>query len=310
MFFSAESCDELEYVLYEIIQKIATDATVQGNITDSVGDAFYPVDETGAPLNAGDKILLDGTRAPADYAGTEFGIIGTDDNGRFTVTWNTQNIPTAGGWHGTVLVKAKEDLLGGNAVPTNYGNASVEAVSYTTPSVTTPIRLKTQDVIQQEDANKPENQRRTNYKTKVDDLATPLVNVNELQFSNSETVWTVYLGTEVEPEEQLKRQYREIRVDQVITAGEDKYKQVDNHPVTGEDSLKDTISGSAALYPVEKNSVSDGREGAITGTPTRFTMNDLLKTLVEGKDYTWWDYTNGEPNYTEFFRQAASGTGI
>ena len=170
MFYKAESGDELEYVLYEIIQKIMIDATVQGNVTDTVGEAFYPVDKaTGMPLKPGDKIDLEGNKIDESYAG----FYGTIDQDGRTIHWNNQDFNHTG-WHGTVYVKAKEDFLGGTAVRTNAG-AVVEAVSYTTPSNHDPVPLK------------PKTPEDKNYVVKIDNLETPLVNVNELQFSELET---------------------------------------------------------------------------------------------------------------------------
>jgi hypothetical protein len=65
------------------------------------------------------------------------------------------------------------------------------------------------------------------------------------------------------------------------------------------------------LYPV-KQSISDKRESEIEAgkTPVTYTMNDLLKKLVAGKNYEWWDYAKGEPKYKEFFEAASTSDGI
>ena len=61
LFYSAKSGDELDAILNQIIRGLIDDAIVVGNITDKVGDAFYPVDkETGKPLVANDIIDLNG----------------------------------------------------------------------------------------------------------------------------------------------------------------------------------------------------------------------------------------------------------
>ncbi|MBQ6222733.1 MAG: VWA domain-containing protein, partial [Solobacterium sp.] len=177
MFFKAETGDELEYALYGIIQKILIDANVQGDVTDKVGEAFYPVDKnTGIPLKAGDEIDLDGNVVTGDtsYTGPR-GVLGSDLQ---TFTWTDQEF-THEGWHGTVYVKAKEDFLGGNAVRTNEGNASIQAKTYKTPSMTQPVELR----------EKKTDGTDTNYILEVNDLESPLVNVNEHQFSETDTEW-------------------------------------------------------------------------------------------------------------------------
>lgn len=298
LFFKADSGDELEYALYQILQKIMVDANVQGKVTDTVGEAFYPVDlETGVQLTAGNVINLDGVLIGQTEAGLTnaqkaagYGVIQEDGK---TIVWTNQEF-THEGWHGTVYVKAKEDFLGGNAVRTNSGKASIEAESYKTPSMTQPVALR--EKTQSDD----------HYILKVDDLASPLVNVNELSFTQNETEWTVYLGTEVDPEKQLEALYKKILVEQKITAGQDL------EPAGG-DNLKDHVIGGEEnyLYPV-RQSISDKRESEIEDgkTPVTFTMNDLLKKLVAGKNYDWWDYTKGEPKYKEFFAAASTDEGI
>ena len=298
MFFKADSGDELEYALYQILQKIMVDASVQGKVTDTVGDAFYPVDlETGVQLSAGNVIGLDGrmlgeTEAElSDEQKAEgYGVIQSDEK---TIVWSGQEI-THDGWQGTVYVKAKEDFLGGNAVRTNSGEASIEAESYKTPSMTEPVALR--DKTATDD----------HYVLKVDDLASPLMNVNELQFTMNETDWTVYLGTEVDPEKQLEALYKKILVEQKVTEGQDLEPEE-------KDNLKDHVTGGKEnyLYPL-KQSISDKRESEIEEgkTPVTFTLNDLLKKLAAGKNYDWWDYSKGEPKYKEFFEAASTGSGI
>ena len=48
------------------------------------------------------------------------------------------------------------------------------------------------------------------------ELETPRVNVNELNLTENNTEWTVYLGTEVNPREQLEELYNNILVEEVI----------------------------------------------------------------------------------------------
>lgn len=298
LFFKAESGDELQYALYEILQKIMVDADVQANVTDTVGEAFYPIDlETGTQLMPGNVINLNGVKIGESEAALSdeqkaagYGVLGSDGK---TITWTKQNF-THDGWHGTVYVKAKEDLLGGNAVRTNSGDASIEAVSYKTSSMTEPVPLRAKTASDE------------NYILKVDDLKTPLVNVNELNITQNETEWTVYLGTEVDPGKQMEALYKKILVEEKVTKG------LDLEP-TEKDKLPDHVDGGKEnyLYPV-KQSISDKRESEIEDgkTPVTFPFNDLLKKLVAGKDYSWWDYTKGEPKYQEFFEAASTGTGI
>ena len=66
--------------------------------------------------------------------------IGSDENGTY-VSWSAQELlpQEAGGWTKTIMVKAKDDFLGGDAVPTNGGKSGVtvdgETVLFPIPEV-------------------------------------------------------------------------------------------------------------------------------------------------------------------------------
>ena len=211
-FYNAQSGDELQYILYEILQKAMADAIVEGNVTDTVNEAFYPVDKaTGKPLEDGDKIDLEGNL----ITGTPSGAYGEikENDGTYTIEWKDQEF-TWDGWHGTFYQKAKEDFLGGNAVRTNSGQAVIESTGY---------KMKPgEKEIEFNDATKAKGEKK---------LDTPRVNVNELNLLENNTEWTVYLGTEVNPREQLEELYNKILVEEVVNSAVD----------TNNDGLKDKV---------------------------------------------------------------------
>ena len=278
-FYKADSGDELQYALYEVIQQVMADAIVVGNVTDTVNEAFYPVDkQTGTPLEAGNVIDLEGNK----IAGSEgdltneqkadgYGVIGTD-GGNYNVTWNGQNF-TWDGWHGTIYEKAKEDFLGGNAVRTNDPEkpATITSEGY---------KIRPEDPTI---AFKPEIQAQG-----TKSFETPRVNVNELDLTDTNTEWTVYLGTEIDPKSQLQAIYDNILVKEVVTAAED----VNN------DGFPDRMTGSGLYYPLTE-SASDRRESSAEGEQVTFKMKDLFKSLNGGRDITIDDLiTAGENGIT------------
>ncbi len=266
-FYKAETGDELQYALYEVIQQVMADAIVVGNVTDTVNEAFYPVDKnTGEPLKAGNVIDLEGNKIANNERGLTdeqkaagYGVIGIDNNDNYTVTWSGQNF-TWEGWHGTVYEKAKEDFLGGNAVRTNDPDspARIESEGYKIHPEDNTIAFK-QEIKDQ------------GKKT----LETPRVNVNELDLTDCNTEWTVYLGTEVDPKSQLEAFYDNILVKEVVTAATDQ----DN------DGLPDRMTDTNMYYPLLE-SISDGRESSATGEQVTFKLKDLLKKLNNGTDIT------------------------
>ena len=295
LFYNAKSGDELQYALYEVIRAILSDATVQGDVTDQINEAFYPVDKTtGNPLKDGDQIDLNGNLVSVGYSGPEGTIVrgGNATSGyTYTVKWEDQDFPIDG-WHGTVYVKAKEDLLGGNAVKTNQETAD---------STGAQINAKSYKVNPSDPAVTFSNDQQK-LTSKNISLTTPRVNVNELTSLKNETEWTVYLGTEVDPKTELRKLYDSINIQEVVK----KQMAVD----TNGDGLPDTVNDSASdpcWYPVIQ-SITDDREPDGTGDKQEFTLNDLLASLVKGKNYDWWDYANNGPNWDRFLEQAAIKT--
>ena len=275
MFFSAESGDELESILLKIIKKIMEDCIVYGDVQDTVGDAFYIVDkDTGKPITAGQWITLDGKYLEATEANASVphGIVQPDGN---TIKWADQAFQPEG-WQGTVYVKAKEDLLGGNALPTNSGKASFDADSYATKS------NPSNKIILKEDSST------TDHYTPHQERETPLVNVNELAIDNNKTEWTVYFGTSVDPKSELQKLYDNIKVYEVVKKGQAEDQDHDNLPELGKSS------DGNLWYPLEKNSISDDRESQGSGEKEYYYLKDLIKKLTKSDALDWQKLIEGD----------------
>ena len=79
----------------EITKTIMEDVVVIGDITDTVGEAFYLVDkETGMPLGQGDMIDIEGNCTTDENQAA--GIVQEDGK---TVKWLNQSIDHTNGWH-------------------------------------------------------------------------------------------------------------------------------------------------------------------------------------------------------------------
>ena len=261
-FYSAESGDELEYALYEILQTILKDATVIGDVTDTVNEAFYPVDKkTGEALtpSAGQAYYIDlngnlirdaqdrpVTTAPANIP---YGKIEPSGN-TYKVTWVDQEFKT-GGWHGTIYEKAKEDFLGGNVVKTNSGEAEFQSKGY--------IVDGTNKYVEFNDETKQAGNKK---------LETPRVNVNDLNLTENNTEWTVYLGTEVDPKTQIQELYNNIKVEEVVSSAGD----------SDGDGLPDRITGTDHNYAYTESARDDRQT---TGQPQTFYLKDLIETLPQ-----------------------------
>ena len=289
LYYTATTGNELEYVLYEILQLIMEDAVVYGDVTDPVGEAFYPVDKvTGRPLSAGNVIDLKGNYiAPNESLLTAaqrengYGVVNTTDpsggnTGEYTIKWVNQPISVEG-WHGSVYVKAKEDLLGGNGVSTNGGNASFTAHSYTVGNQSEVQIIEERDPIIDGEGNV------IGPYTKEVTKESPKVNVNELTFSNNASSWNVYLGENVDPKDELRRLFEELEVEEVVTDGAD----------TNNDDIPDVMSQAGhPTYNIDANSFNDNREKAVPDQEipasgpyyleehATFSLEALIKDLI------------------------------
>lgn len=313
MFYSAKTGDELEDVLLQIVKTIMIDATVQGNVSDTINEAFYPVNKnTGKPLEAGQMVDLQGnvtTDASQPHGTITYKEVnvGTEEvpvmEYRYGVEWTAQDF-TWEGWHGSVYIKAKEDFLGGNAVKTNTGSATVEATSYKTSENGPSVALADKKYINNDLA-----QGEDPHYVRTASFESPRVNVNELGFLWNDTEWNVYLGTSVDPLTQIKKLWDEILVSEVV---KDEHATDSNGDGLPDKGIADEDNN---WYPLTPDSIVDDREGEGTGDKQTFKMADLIKLLAEsvtnpGEQYAWWDYTKHEPNWEEFLKRATTGSGI
>lgn|GEM_PF-2364708 len=269
MFYMAEKASDLTNIFRQITKVLMEDVVVLGDITDTAGEAFYLVDKaTGMPLGAGNTIDIEGnlTTNTSEVAGV------VQEDGR-TIKWLNQPIDSIVGWHGTVYVKAKEDLIGANAAKTNDGEATIVATRY---------RAGGKDV----DFDTTLVRDTLNLRA---ELPSPRVNVNELSFPKTETEWTVYLGTEVDPQKQLKKFYEEILVEEVVN------------------------EDGSLHYTLSPNDISDDREGETSGTAATFPLAPVIlqHMISEGGEpcqkYLTTESGNTVLNWDEFLKDILNG---
>lgn len=130
----ASSANELISAFNEIFGTINVeieDVTVK----DYIDPRFELVDANGNPLTEG--ATVDG------------GIVGKDDNGWYVI-WNDVTLSYASGsenagWHRTLLIKAKDNYIGGNNVPTNGPGSGITvqgtAIPFNPPRVNVKVEL-------------------------------------------------------------------------------------------------------------------------------------------------------------------------
>ena len=187
---NAEDSEQLVTETKKILEKMLVKASTIGEVYDTVDPAFYPVDASGDPIEAGFYYadteggnVTEHSAAPSDAAKPYYRWV--NDNGTWKITYYNQEIkwPEDGGWNSSFYIKAKEDFMGGNTISTNSGvdnRIEVNRIKHSGP---------------------PEGYYWLNadHSSFREDFAMPYVNVDELSLTENSIEWTVYLGTEVDP---------------------------------------------------------------------------------------------------------------
>lgn len=162
----------------------------------------------------------------------------------------------------------------------DIGKAKVTATDYKLDGDNKIYKLADTAYVLDDNGQKVEN---TNYKL-TKDMSTPRVNVNELYIGEKNSEWTVYLGTEVDPKEQVIALYNKIPVEENVKKG----GAID----TNDDDLPDILidDGDQSQYNFTmEESISDQRQKI--GEPETFLLKDLIKSLANpGGSSDWWDY--------------------
>jgi len=205
--FNASNGPDIVRAVKDLIDTLMYDVTLEAEVTDVLDPAFYPVDQNGNPIAAGDYKDENDKRY-------NWSVVTVDGAQCWKITYydqevgrgekNADNTIKTPGWQKSFYVKAKEDFLGGNEIETNRYKSSNN-------------RVKPTKYVYKE--------RGTNATKKVDPPSnapwgkfenTPTVNVDELHLTEHSTEWTVYMGIEVKPEDQVKALWDEIKVKQVV----------------------------------------------------------------------------------------------
>lgn len=146
--YPASSVDELKTIFKNIQTTITHDQDMKNaQIKDVIDPRFVILDDSGKPITS-------------DYSGIDKGITlkngGTvyydKTTGYQYIVWNEQTIPNSknGSWNKSITVKAKDDYIGGNDVPTNISPDSMIHTGYgdavlPQPKVNVKAELKVKD---------------------------------------------------------------------------------------------------------------------------------------------------------------------
>lgn len=277
-FYEAEAGDDLEAILLQIMQTIMRRAEVKGTVTDTIDPAFYPVNQDGTLVPEGYYVDVGANPGADDHvANWEYwadlptthsdlqALINTeapfyrwskDNSGKWTITWYNQTIgwnEDHKNWHDSIYVKAREDFLGGNTISTN-SSASITPEAFRVYGNGTPTQW-------------------ISYEEEPTTLDTPYVNVDELSMNSFSTTWTVYLGTSVSPEDQLKEMLKELEVSKVVSASGVDNRRTADSKLKGEDG-----------FTAEKVLLT-----SITGELTADQWNTLTETGRLTIDYNKYD---------------------
>ena len=293
--YNAENGTEVVDCITQVIESVANKSNLKGKVTDTIDQVFYPVDAQGNVLQSGAWIKLDGSvtqEGATDAAGQ---VTYDESTGCWKVEWTNQTFtwPTTvsddevPGWHGRIYVKAKEDFLGGNGINTNVDASQVEIEKFYRRSGSSIIEVP----IPSDDVNR------------IKQLETPYVNVDELAFTENSTEWTVYVGTSVDPLDELKKLWGAVKVQEVVEGEDDDHRRNDD-----------------MTYPLSPQSTDDDRDEV--NKRNEYDLSDLVTledadwtTLIAGgtvtKDYSIYGHEGVGAIQVELEQSVVSGeTGL
>ena len=214
--YSAKNSEELLNYILSIVKLYLKDANLKGTLHDDIDRVFYPVKQDGTPITPGfyrasddQPIDLKTVQSYNDTSSAQYGTeyyLWKNNGGQWSITW--YNLEFGKGTSAdpatqkNFYLKAKEDFMGGNHINTNVDQA--HAIG--------------SNAVIREGSNKTEQP----MEIIIDDMAeTPHVNVDELHLTENSTEWTVYLGTDVTPKDQLQELWDNIKVKQVVKNTQD-----------------------------------------------------------------------------------------
>lgn len=120
--FEANSIDELKVIFEKIQQTITQNVAISGaEIKDVIDPRFAIVGDDGKPITNEMIKAAEDSGKSIQLGNGNGGILSVDSAGNQVVKWTDQTIPNVadGGWNKTITVKAKEEFIGGNSIPTN-----------------------------------------------------------------------------------------------------------------------------------------------------------------------------------------------
>lgn len=121
--FSANNAEELNQAFKKIQQDIIQNVEItKANVKDVIDPRFIILDDKGEPITPDTIGIEKGIKL--EYNG---GTVYKDANGNLYVEWKNQTIPEKSkpAWKNIIHVKAKEEYIGGNNVPTNVSPDSL-----------------------------------------------------------------------------------------------------------------------------------------------------------------------------------------
>ena len=207
--YNAENGNDIANAVKSLIETLIYDVDIEGEVTDALDPAFYPVDQAGTPIEPGtyyDENGKEYTWEKVTYSGVEYWRVTYKEQRIGRGTRDSSGNVVTHGWSKSFYAKAKEDFLGGNNISTNSNLRRFDHV-------------EAKKCIYKD--------RTTNEEKKIDSpsnlswgqFTTPYVNVDELHLTQHSNTWEVYIGTEVDPEEQLNTLWNNIYVKQVVKDG-------------------------------------------------------------------------------------------
>ena len=199
----ADDVASLGEIFKEIQNTITNDIDIVGaTVTDVIDPRFVIVKDDGTPIKNED--LKDGRTITLKKNG---GVVSLDKNGNQVVTWTDQTIPNKknGKWDKTITVKAKDDYIGGNNVPTNVTPDSKITTGYGEVVLPQPkVNVKSELTVKDKAVTIYKGDRLPNTDTVLNEMFDLTGNTDKYNISKNDFTIKWYSDPKCTPETEVK----------------------------------------------------------------------------------------------------------
>lgn len=293
----ANDAASLNAIFKEIENEVTNNSDITGaTITDVIDPRFVVVKDDGTAItNEELEALEDGETITVGNDG----VVSLDKNGNQVVTWTDQTIPNKNNkegntkWSRSITVKAKDEYIGGNDIPTNISPDSKITTGYGEAILPQPKVNVKMDLVVNDHSEEVFDGERSPYTTTIENnlfnKAAPQGYVTDKEGNKNLVTYTIGSdGTPIKQEDFALTWYKDVAWNDDITPA-DPYMDANENPRPnstnpGKYYLKVTYKGSEPATD-SSNSNTDAKNNTLGDGNTFSAYNSNDKSNDEKRFY-------------------------